>query len=193
MSRFKEILSFWFGQPRDDKEYFDEWHSRWFAYDPQFDQVVRDRFLSDYRLAAERKLMDWQNQPHSGLALILLLDQFPRNMFRGEPGAFATDSLAREVTEFLIRSMFDQQLLPVERMFIYLPLMHSETLSDQQRSVTLYRQLAQETTYLNVVPFATQHLEIIRRFGRFPHRNAILGRPSTLEEAEFLRQPGSSF
>jgi len=137
--------------------------------------------------------MDWQQTPHSGLALIVLLDQFPRNMFRGDPRAFATDPLAREVATHLIQHNLDQQLLPVERSFVYMPFMHSEVLADQQRSVTLFRQLAQERPYLNSVSYALKHQEIIERFGRFPHRNAVLGRSSTPEEVEFLQQPGSSF
>lgn len=193
MSRVEEILSFWFGQPQDDQRYYDEWHKRWFAGDPHFDQTVRDQFLPDYELAAARKLMDWQNKPHSGLALVVLLDQFPRNMFRNTPRAFAADALAREVTEFLIRSGSDQQLLPVERMFLYLPFMHSEDRLDQQRSVALFHQLLQDRNYLNSYTFAVQHQEVIERFGRFPHRNAVLGRSSTPEESEFLQQPGSSF
>jgi uncharacterized protein (DUF924 family) len=92
MSRFKEILTFWFDAPRDDKAYYDEWHSRWFTATPQFDQEIRDRFTGDYQQAATRQLVDWQMEPRSGLALVLLLDQFPRNMFRGKPHAFATDA-----------------------------------------------------------------------------------------------------
>ncbi|MBM4257252.1 MAG: DUF924 domain-containing protein [Deltaproteobacteria bacterium] len=154
---------------------------------------MRDHFFVDYQLAADRQLMDWQQTPHSGLALIVLLDQFPRNMFRGDPRAFATDPLAREVATHLIQHNLDQQLLPVERSFVYMPFMHSEVLADQQRSVTLFRQLAQERPYLNSVSYALKHQEIIERFGRFPHRNAVLGRSSTPEEVEFLQQPGSSF
>jgi uncharacterized protein (DUF924 family) len=193
MSRVEEILSFWFGQPRDDKAYYEERHSLWFTPDSQFDQAIRDRFTDDYQLAAEQKLRDWQNTPRSGLALILLLDQFPRNMFRHDPRAFASDPLAREATTHLIDTGHNQQLLPVERMFIYLPLMHSEALADQRRSVTLFRQLMQEREYLGSLAYALKHLEIIERFGRFPHRNAPLGRSSTSEEQEFLRQPGSLF
>jgi uncharacterized protein (DUF924 family) len=123
----------------------------------------------------------------------VLLDQFPRNMFRGDPRAFATDSLAREVATFLLQAGSDKRLLPIERMFVYLPFMHSENLADQRQSVTLFQQLAQERDYLAAVSYAIQHMEIIERFGRFPHRNAILGRPSTAEEVEFLKQSGSSF
>lgn len=193
MSRTDEILTLWFGEPHDDHTYYDTWHKRWFTPDPQFDLTIRDHFFVDYQLAADRQLMDWQQTPHSGLALIVLLDQFPRNMFRGDPRAFATDPLAREVATHLIQHNLDQQLLPVERSFVYMPFMHSEVLADQQRSVTLFRQLAQERPYLNSVSYALKHQEIIERFGRFPHRNAVLGRSSTPEEVEFLQQPGSSF
>lgn len=193
MSRVEEILSFWFGEPRDDKAYYDERQSLWFARDAQFDQTIRDHFITDYQTAAGQKFMDWQNAPRSGLALILLLDQFPRNMFRDDPRAFATDPLAREVATHFLHTGRDRQLLPVARMFIYLPFMHSEELADQQQSVTLFRQLAQERNYLDSLPYAIKHHEIIERFGRFPYRNAALGRPSTIEEIEFLQQPGSSF
>ena len=129
--------------------------------------------------------------PRSGLALVLLLDQFPRNMFRSTPRAFATDTMAREVATHLIHTGVDRQLLPVERAFVYMPFMHGETPADQHASVALFQQLAQEREYLTFVTFAIKHREVIDRFGRFPHRNAILGRPSTPEEAAFLTQPGS--
>ncbi len=193
MSQAEEILSFWFGEPRDDKAYYEERHRLWFAHDPQFDQDVRDHFTSDYQMAAARKLMDWQETPQVGLALVVLLDQFPRNMFRGDARAFATDPLAREVAVSLIQTRSDRCLLPIERLFVYLPFMHSEDLAHQRQSVALFQQLAQERDYLDSVSYAIRHREIIERFGRFPHRNAILGRPSTPEEVEFLQQPGSSF
>jgi len=186
MSRCDEILFFWFGEPRDDKAYYDEWHSRWFNATPQFDQEVRDRFTEDYQQASTGQLTAWREEPHSGLALVLLLDQFPRNMFRGDPRAFATDALAREVATHLIQTGFDRRLLPIERAFVYMPFMHSETLADQRFSVTLFQQLAQEREHLSFVTYAIEHLEVIERFGRFPHRNAILGRVSTSEEMEFL-------
>ena len=193
MAQVKEIFTFWFGAPRDDKTYYDEWHSRWFTSAPQFDQEVRDRFMEDYQQAAARQLAEWQTEPRAGLALVLLLDQLPRNMFRGTPKAFATDASAREAASHLIRSGCERQLLPIERAFVYMPFMHSEALADQHASVALFQQLAQEREYLTFVTFAIKHREVIDRFGRFPHRNAILGRPSTAEEAAFLTQPGSSF
>jgi len=149
--------------------------------------------LDDYKQAAAQELQEWITAPRSALALILLYDQFPRNIFRGKPRAFATDALAREVTAHLLRTKGDQQLLAVERMFVYLPLMHSEALTDQRRSVTFFQQLAQENPLVDAVSQAVRHLEIIEQFGRFPHRNMILGRSSTAEEIEFLKQPGSSF
>ena len=193
MSRVEEILSFWFGEPRDDQAYCEERRQLWFAQDPHFDQEIRDRFAGDYQLAATGKLTDWQDSPRSALALLILLDQFPRNMFRGDPRAFATDPLAREVAAGLVHRGADRQLLAVERLFVYLPFMHSENLTDQRHSVALFQQLAQDCAYLDSRSYALKHQEIIERFGRFPHRNAVLSRPSTAEESEFLRQPESSF
>lgn len=193
MSRFEAILTFWFGDPRDDNAYYDAWHARWFTATPAFDQEIRDHFTAEYQQAATQQLENWRMAPRSGLALVLLLDQFPRNMFRGTPRAFATDTMAREVATHLIHTGVDRQLLPVERAFVYMPFMHGEALADQHSSVNLFQQLAQEREYLSFVTFAIKHREVIERFGRFPHRNAILGRPSTPEEVEFLTQPGSSF
>jgi uncharacterized protein (DUF924 family) len=193
MSQAEEILSFWFGGPQDDKAYYEERHRLWFTQDPQFDQEIRDRFTSDYQMAAERKLMAWQETPRAGLALVVLLDQFPRNMFRSDPRAFATDPLAREAATSLLQTGSDRRLLPVERMFVYLPFMHSEDLAHQRQSVVLFQQLAQERDYLDSVSYAIRHREIIERFDRFPHRNASLGRAATPEEVEFLQQPGASF
>jgi uncharacterized protein (DUF924 family) len=192
MSRVEEILAFWFGKPRDDQAYYQERSAVWFASNPEFDQEIRDRFAIDYHAAAAQKLMAWQDAPRSGLALVILLDQFPRNIFRGESRAFAADPLAREVATYLIQVGFDQQLLPAERSFVYLPFMHSENVEDQRRSVALFRQLAQERPYISSLSFATKHLEVIECVGRFPHRNAVLGRLSTPAEVEFLQRAGSS-
>lgn len=193
MSRADTILSFWFGQPQDEERYYKERRQLWFASNPQIDQDIRYRFLTDYQAAREGRLSEWGKTPRTTLALILLYDQFPRNMFRGEPQAFATDPLARRFTFQLLQTDEARKLLPVEQMFVYLPLMHSEALADQQQSVTLFRQLAQHNPGLDSVSYAIRHLEIIERFGRFPHRNAIFGRVSTPKELEFLTQPGSSF
>lgn len=192
-TRIDDILAFWFGDVRDDAEYYQERARMWFGHDPRFDREIRARFFSDYCRAAGQQLPAWPRIPRGGLALILLLDQFPRNMFRGQPCAFATDPLALETAECLIHQRFDRHLLPVERLFVYLPFMHSENLEHQQRSVALCTALAQERQWLGVLSYAVGHLELISRFGRFPHRDTILRRISTREEIEFLRQPRSSF
>ena len=193
MSRIDEILSFWFGEPRNDQHYYEERRKLWFAADSHIDQDIRNRFLGDYEQAVVQKLKEGVVTSRSALARILLYDQFPRNMFRGTPYAFATDALAREITSYLLQTQEDQQLRPIERLFVYLPFMHSEDLIDQQRSVSLFQQLAQHDPLVDSVSYALRHHEIITRFGRFPHRNAILGRSSTPEEIEFLQQPNSSF
>ncbi|HXG18626.1 MAG TPA: DUF924 family protein [Methylomirabilota bacterium] len=193
MSSAEEILTFWFGDLRDDEAYYEERRKLWFASDPRIDQDIKNRFLSNYEHAVAGQLQRWRDTPRTTLALILLFDQFPRNMFRGDPQAFATDAQARALTLDLIQTGADVQLHPVERMFVYMPLMHSEDLTHQRQAVTLFRQLAQDNPRVNAVSYAERHLEIIERFGRFPHRNAILGRSSTPEELDFLRQPGSSF
>jgi uncharacterized protein (DUF924 family) len=193
MSRIDEILCFWFGEVRDGCAYSEERARIWFAQNPQFDQEITDRFSTDYELAAQRKLADWQETPQGGLALVLLLDQFPRNMFRGHPRAFATDALARDTADLLIQKGFDRQLPPVQRQFLYLPFMHSEDRAHQHRSVALFSALQQECEYLDSLSYAIKHRDVIERFGRFPHRNAIIGRTSTPEEIEFLTQPEASF
>ena len=134
-----------------------------------------------------------QDSPENCLALILLLDQFPRNMFRGTPQAFATDSTALATAEYAVNHNFDRELLTVQKSFIYLPFQHSENLENQQKSVELFSQLSGEPDSDSLIEYALQHLVIIERFGRFPHRNQILGRETTPEEAEFLKQPGSGF
>jgi len=194
VTKAETVLWFWFDTVRDNQEYYEERCQLWFGHDPQLDQDIRSRFLSDYQQAATGRLTDWQTAPRSGLAFILLLDQFSRNIFRGTPQAFATDLLARSAATALLNTRSDQLLRPVERMFVYMPFMHSEAREDQQRSVALFQQLAQERSYFDgALIFARQHQDIIERFGRFPHRNIILGRLSTPEEIQFLAQPDSSF
>ncbi|MBW4492012.1 MAG: DUF924 domain-containing protein [Oscillatoria princeps RMCB-10] len=191
MAGVEEILGFWFGQPGEAG--YGKPRKVWFVKDPAFDQEVRLRFLADYELAAAGKLEDLQSTPAGCLALVILLDQFPRNMFRGQPQAFATDSQALFVAQHAVDRGFDKQMLPVQRWFIYLPFEHSENLEHQRRSVELFRQLSDDPDSADTIDYAVRHLEIIERFGRFPHRNKILGRETTPEEAEFLKQPGSSF
>ena len=191
MEKFKEILTFWFGEP-DHPEYGKP-RTVWFMKNPAFDEEIRNRFLSTYELAATNQLDFWQETPKSCLALIITLDQFPRNLFRGQPQAFATDEKALSLAKYAVEQGFDQQLLPIERGFIYLPFEHSENLADQYRCVELFQQLTDDPDLQSMIDYAFRHLAIIQRFGRFPHRNQILNRPSTPEELEFLQQPNSSF
>lgn len=194
MSQIDEILGFWFGSgSQDTGAESGKRRAIWFKQDIKFDQTIQTRFKQDYEQVAAGKLDHWKASPQGCLALVLLLDQFPRNMFRGDPQAFATGSQALSVAQHAIAQSFDQQLLPVQRWFIYLPFEHSENLEHQHRAVELFRQLGDDPDSLDVLSYAIRHRDVIQRFGRFPHRNKILGRATTPEEAEFLKQPGSSF
>lgn len=191
MLRVDEILDFWFGRP-DEAGYGKE-RSFWFTKKPKFDQEVRTRFLSDYEQAAFGQLDHWKESPRSCLALILVLDQFPRNMFRGTAQAFATDPQALSAAKHAVANGFDQELLTVQRWFVYLPLEHSENLDHQRQCAELFATLSDDPNSAENLDHAVRHKAVIERFGRFPHRNKILGRATTPEEAEFLKQPGSSF
>jgi uncharacterized protein (DUF924 family) len=158
---------------------------KWFVQDAGVDADTR-RFLPAYEAAAAGRLAPWEETPEGALALLLLLDQFPRNMFRGEARAYAADPLARAIAERAIARGFDQKFANPERRFFYLPSMHSETLVDQERCQALCR-VAQDA---EGVKHADIHADIIRRFGRFPHRNAVLGRETTAEERAFLDAGG---
>ena len=179
----QEVRDFWFGSDR----------KAWFEKSPAFDEEIRRRFLSLYELAAAERLEDWQKDPAGCLALVLVLDQFPRNMFRGSAKAFAADPLARAAARVILEHSWDKGMAPEERMFAYLPFEHSESLADQERCLSLMRGISVFPETADLPKWAEAHLVIIRRFGRFPHRNAALGRESTAEEIEFLTQPGSSF
>lgn len=189
MDRVEEIVRFWFwasDTTRRDARV-------WFVPDATFDQSCTVGFLADHERAAAGALDDWQAAPRSALALILLLDQFPRNMFRGSARAFATDPQALSVAKHAVARRFDSKLPVTERAFVYLPFEHSESLDDQDEGVRLFRQLAaQDSSMSGYLQFAEGHRETIRRFGRFPHRNRILGRASTAEEAEFVTRAASS-
>jgi uncharacterized protein (DUF924 family) len=159
---------------------------RWFKKDDAFDADIRLRFLATYEQAAAGKLRDWEQSAEGALALLLLLDQFPRNMFRNDARAFATDPLARAVTAGALIRGFDSQVPAEMRSFFYLPFEHSEDMADQQRGIALYK-AAGDTDGLK---WAELHADIIRRFGRFPHRNAVLGRATTPAEQAFLDAGG---
>ena len=191
MARFEEILDFWFGSPKS-LDYAKE-RSFWFTKNPEFDRELSDRFLLDYEQAARGELDYLQDSPLGCLTLVLLLDQFGRNMFRGTPKSFATDAKALSVAKSAVDQGCDRALLPVQRWFIYLPFEHSENLADQERCVELFATLSNHPESANTIEYALRHKAVIERFGRFPHRNKILRRTNTAAEAEFLKQPGSSF
>jgi uncharacterized protein (DUF924 family) len=183
---FAEVLDFWFGAPNSRER--GRPRKLWFQKSEPFDAEVRRRFLTTWERAARGECERWQATPLASLALIVMLDQFPRNMFRGTARAFASDALALPAARETIARGFDRVLSPVDRSFAYLPFAHAEDLAAQRRSLALFHASDREN-----VESARRHYEIIARFGRFPHRNAALGRQSTAEEAEFLKQPGSSF
>ena len=158
---------------------------RWFAKDPAFDTRFRERFAAEHAAAARGELASWMETADGALGLIILLDQYPRNAFRGTPRMYDTDALARKAAAKALAAGYDQRL-PVElRKFFVLPFAHSEELADQERAVALARHIGPED-----LAHAEHHRDIVRRFGRFPHRNAILGRESTPEERQYLESGG---
>lgn len=183
----RRIHEFWFGAPGSPEH--GNKREAWFMADDAFDTEIRASFLDDFEAAARGDLDAMADQSTGALALIILLDQFPRNMFRGSARAFATDPKSLAIAELTVARGLDQSLSTIERTFVYLPYEHSERLEDQDRSVALYEALGDA----ELLDYAEQHRVIIQRFGRFPHRNALLGRVSTPEETAFLQQPGSSF
>jgi len=200
MERADEILDFWFGPPDERGWDFDPArYDLWFGRSEETDHLVIERFGEDARAAAEGKLDHWAETPHGRMALLILLDQFPRHIHRGKPEAWAQDPKAQALVLEGLELGHDQALSPIERSFFYLPLEHAEDRELQARSVALYRVLADAAPervrdrYLSFLDYAIRHQVIVDRFGRFPHRNAILGRESTEEEKAFLLEPGSSF
>ena len=177
------VLDFWFHEAGPD---------RWFHPPREFDDTVLRRFLKLYEQAAAGSLQDWEENARGSLALCILLDQFPRNMFRGTARCFATDGEAKRIAARAISKGFDKEdgMTDDHRLFFYLPFEHSEDIEDQNRAGELLATLASKPDYAK---WADAHRSIIERFGRFPHRNDALGRRSTPEEEEFLRQEGSSF
>lgn len=179
-ARAEEVLAFWFGELRPED---------WFHGGEEIDSRIRERFLDLHEAVRERVPDGWRASARGMLAAVIALDQFPRNMYRGDPRAFAADAAAlATATEALERGL-DRGMSEDERKFLYLPFEHSEDPAEQARSVALFATLGDEVA----VDYARRHKVIIDRFGRFPHRNGILGRPSTPEELAFLREPGSSF
>jgi uncharacterized protein (DUF924 family) len=159
---------------------------RWFSADPDFDAAIRTRFLAVHDAAASGLLVAWEDTADGALALLIVLDQFPRNMFRGTARAFASDALARAVASRALARGFDLRFANPERRFFYLPFMHSEDLADQDRCLSLCAAASDREG----VDYSIIHADIIRRFGRFPHRNSVLGRTASAEEAAFLADGG---
>ena len=204
MTRAETILDYWFSGLNDQTtiDLDSPTAKRWFSGDEETDREIRERFEEDYRVAARGEYRDWENAPRDRLALVILLDQFSRNMYRGLPAAFATDPMALDLCLRSLGDGFDQPLALIERAFLYMPLMHAESMEMQEKCKLQFSGLvesAQTKSPTNIGyfeyshDFAVKHAVIIERFGRFPHRNAILGRPSTPEEMEFLKGPDSSF
>jgi uncharacterized protein (DUF924 family) len=182
-----EILEFWFGSPPHATR------DVWFRNDPAFDAAIQERFGAAEAAALSGEFTTWDATPRGSLAHVILLDQFTRNIHRGTPLAFAGDAQALAIATQAIARGFDCELDRFERWFLYLPFEHSEDAAMQQRSLALFGQLAEETGDHTPLEWAEKHADVIRRFGRYPHRNTILGRASTTEERAFLAQPDSSF
>ena len=176
----REILRFWF-------EEID--HSQWWAKDDDFDKLIIERFADTHARATRCELFEWRAEAQGRLAEIIVLDQFSRNMFRGSPFSFAQDSLALALAQEAVSAKADKALSPIERNFLYMPFMHSESLKIHEVAMDMFRNNGIQSS----LDFEIKHKRIIERFGRYPHRNSVLGRESTAEEIEFLKQPGSGF
>jgi uncharacterized protein (DUF924 family) len=174
------VLDFWFREIDP---------AQWWRVDPAFDELIRSRFRELHRQAAAGEMFGWRATAQGRLAEIIVLDQFSRNLFRGSPAAFALDGMALALAQEAVAARVHEALAPVERGFLFLPYMHSESRVMHVEAERLYRAFALPENH----EFELKHKRIIDRFGRYPHRNAILGRTSTMEEREFLQQPGSSF
>ncbi len=177
---YEQVLAFWFEQTSS---------KQWWSVDAAFDALVRERFAALLRQAGQGELFAWRAQPRGRLAEVIVLDQFPRNIHRGSAHAFAFDPMALALAQEALAGDHDRTLQPVERSFLLLPYMHSESALIHVEAEHLYRANGLADNY----EFELKHKAIIDRFGRYPHRNAILGRVSTAEELAFLEQPGSSF
>jgi uncharacterized protein (DUF924 family) len=194
-----EILAFWFADKPEDQPASPERLHFWFSGGESADRVIRERFAAAVDRAAAGGYAGWTLTPRGTLALLLLLDQFPRNIFRHSPRAYSSDARALQVALDGLAACQDQRLAIAQRAFFYLPLEHAEDLAMQDRSVTLFGALRAsappplQPMCSGFLDYAQRHRDIIARFGRFPHRNSVLGRSSSAEEEAFLRQPGSSF
>jgi len=197
--RIEAILTFWFKEQNLSAPQIDGRMDVWFGEDPVFDEQIAQEFSQDVEDASEGRLDHWANQPHGRLALIILLDQFRRNIYRNQPEAFAMDKAALKLCVEGAMEKKDKGLSPIERVFFYMPLQHAESGKVQEKSVQIFGKLAEAVsptfreTFETVAQFAELHADIVHQFGRFPHRNAILGRENTPEEAEYLAGDAPTF
>lgn len=191
MTPVRRLFDFWF-LPASHPMY-GRVRAVWFEQSDEFDTRLRNGFADDYEAAARGELDGLAERPEGALALTILLDQVPRNLFRGSAKAFATDCRARRVADAALARGFERHLLPVQRQFFCLPFMHSENMADQRRSLKLYADLRLYAETRDVIDNAIEHFEVIARFGRFPHRNAVLGRESTDAEEAYLAAGGGTF
>lgn len=190
----QDVLDFWFGEP--DSADYGQSRPQWFQKSDVFDQQIRTLFQPAVKAGLKGELDHWQTDDapvEHALAFIVLLDQFPRNIYRNSPGMIAGDERALNAAQRLVGAGRDQQVLPIQRIFVYLPYEHSESLAIQEQSLQLIGSLKEDEQAGGFAEYAQRHYDIVARFGRFPHRNAWLGRESTAEELEFLKQPGSGF
>ncbi len=186
----QDVLDFWFGAPGSSEH--GTAREFWFRKSDATDATIRTRFGGDVEAALAGDRAAWASRPRSALALVLLLDQFTRNIFRDTPRAFAGDAQALALARALVSAGHDKAMATYERWFVYLPFEHAESLAEQEEALRLFGELAQNGAPDGLL-WARKHRDVIARFGRFPHRNAILGRVSTPEEEAFLQQPGSRF
>ncbi len=199
VARIDAILAFWFKEQELTAPQIDRRMDIWFGEDPVFDAELKEKFLGDVETAAEGKLNHWASEPRGRLALILLIDQFRRNIFRNTKEAFSKDKLALKLCVEGAMEKKDKGLTPIQKVFFYMPLQHTESAKVQAKSVELYNRLAEsvsptyQETFLVCAQFAELHKDIIDQFGRFPHRNELLGRENTPEEDEYLAGDSPDF
>ncbi len=199
VARIDAILAFWFKEQELTAPQIDRRMDIWFGEDPVFDAEVKEKFLGDVELASEGKLNHWAAEPHGRLALILLIDQFRRNIFRNTADAFSKDKLALKLCVEGAMEKKDKSLTPIQKVFFYMPLQHAESAKVQAKAVELYNRLAEsvtptyQETFLVFAQFAELHTDVIDQFGRFPHRNKLLGRDNTPEEDEYLAGDSPDF
>ena len=191
-AQVQAVLDFWFAAPGDPEH--GAVRDLWFRKSDETDRQINEHFGSLIEQALRGELETWAAKPPGALAQIVLLDQFTRNGFRETPRAFAGDKRALAAAMAMVGSRQDETLLPVQRVFVYLPFEHAEGIGMQEEALRLFTRVVTEAPELqSMLDYAQRHHDVVQRFGRFPHRNAILGRQSTAEEVEFLQQPGSRF